>query len=82
MEGSCFDKGIPWNLAEIKSALLYGLKGQRILGVTTPYLYVGSWRSMFGWHKEDMDLYSINFLHTGHPKFWYSIDLRDNKKFE
>lgn len=53
-----------------------------ILGVTTPYLYVGSWRSMFGWHKEDMDLYSINFLHAGHPKFWYSVDLRDNKKFE
>lgn len=37
---------------------------------------------MFGWHKEDMDLYSINFLHAGHPKFWYSVDLRDNEKFE
>jgi [histone H3]-trimethyl-L-lysine9/36 demethylase len=52
------------------------------MGVTNPYLYVGSWRAMFGWHKEDMDLYSINFLHTGNPKFWYSIDLKDNKNFE
>lgn len=37
---------------------------------------------MFGWHKEDLDLYSINYLHYGKSKFWYGIDLRDNKKFE
>ena len=37
---------------------------------------------MFGWHKEDLDLYSINFLHHGQPKFWYGVDTRDNEKFE
>jgi hypothetical protein len=37
---------------------------------------------MFGWHKEDLDLYSINYLHHGKPKFWYSVDLNDNQKFE
>ena len=58
------------------------MDGDYISGVTTPYLYVGVWRSMFGWHKEDLDLYSINYLHTGAPKFWYTIDLDQNEQFE
>lgn len=37
---------------------------------------------MFGWHKEDLDLYSINYLHSGHPKYWYGVDLDCNKHFE
>ena len=55
---------------------------QDIPGVTQPYLYVGVWRSLFGWHKEDVDLYSINYLHYGAPKFWYSVDLDSNEDFE
>ena len=53
-----------------------------IPGVTKPYIYVGTWRSLFGWHKEDLDLYSINYLHVGQPKFWYGVDLDYNEDFE
>jgi hypothetical protein len=37
---------------------------------------------MFCWHKEDMDLNAINYLHDGAKKFWYSIDMDSSKDFE
>ena len=71
-------------LFSFSNSLIYrdGLGDQKIPGVTNPYVYVGSWKTMFGWHKEDMDLYSINYVHHGKSKFWYGVDLRDNAKFE
>ena len=51
-------------------------------GVSSAYLYVGTWRSMFAYHVEDLDLYSINYLHAGAPKSWYSIKQKDKKRFE
>jgi jumonji domain-containing protein 2 len=60
-----------------------GLEGtQKLPGVTDSYVYVGSWKSMFCWHKEDMDLNAINYLHDGAKKFWYSIDMDSSKDFE
>lgn len=53
-------------------SLLQHLK-KDIPGVNSPMLYFGTFGSMFGIHKEDMDLYSINYLHEGAPKQWYLI---------
>lgn len=42
-------------------------------GITSPYLYIGMWRTSFAWHTEDKDLYSINYLHFGKPKTWFVV---------
>ncbi|KAF9005231.1 JmjC domain, hydroxylase-domain-containing protein [Cyathus striatus] len=64
-----------WNVAHLPSTLsrLLPSSDKGLPGVNTPYLYFGMWRATFAWHVEDMDLFSINYIHFGAPKFWYAI---------
>jgi len=59
-----------------------GKKKLEIPGVISPYLYFGMYRSFFAWHTEDVDLYSVNYLHFGAPKVWYCVPPRHRRKFE
>ncbi|PBK83290.1 JmjC-domain-containing protein [Armillaria gallica] len=75
-QGTLFtDKTQVWNIGHLESALtrLLPSSSQGLPGVNTPYLYWGMWRASFAWHVEDMDLFSINYIHFGAPKFWYAI---------
>ena len=81
MLGSIFPPSLEhWNVAKLDSLLNY-LDAQ-VQGVNTAYLYFGMWKAMFAWHTEDMDLFSINYLHFGEPKKWYCIPSAERSKFE
>uniref|UniRef100_A0A674CCM2 [histone H3]-trimethyl-L-lysine(9) demethylase n=1 Tax=Salmo trutta TaxID=8032 RepID=A0A674CCM2_SALTR len=83
--GSLYDEGIEeWNIGHLNSILdvIEEDCGVSIQGVNTPYLYFGMWKTSFSWHTEDMDLYSINYLHFGEPKSWYAIPPEHGKRLE
>lgn len=44
-----------------------------IKGITTPYVYIGTSKTYFAFHIEDVLLVSLNYLHAGEPKIWYII---------
>jgi hypothetical protein len=81
MPGTLFDdRTTTWNLGKLENLL--DVLGTKIPGVNTAYLYLGMWKATFAWHLEDVDLYSINYLHFGAPKQWYSISQGDARRFE
>ncbi|EHK99490.1 putative DNA damage-responsive transcriptional repressor RPH1 [Glarea lozoyensis 74030] len=81
MPGTLFDERTKaWNLGKLDNIL--DVLGSNIPGVNSAYLYLGMWKATFAWHLEDVDLYSINYLHFGAPKQWYSIAQPDARRFE
>ncbi|KAI8372021.1 JmjC domain, hydroxylase-domain-containing protein [Choanephora cucurbitarum] len=81
MLGTLFDESVKeWNPNTLDN-ILHDLH-VTLPGVNRPYLYFGMWKATFAWHVEDMDLYSINYIHFGAPKQWYVIPPSQQKKFE
>ncbi|KAM8713023.1 hypothetical protein ACLKA7_013353 [Drosophila subpalustris] len=85
VKGTLSDEDLDvWNIGRLDTILNlvntdYGIE---IDGVNTAYLYFGMWKSSFAWHTEDMDLYSINYLHFGAPKTWYAIPPAHGRRLE
>lgn len=78
--GSLFNTNIKsWNVASLPNVL--DLMDSKLPGVNDAYLYAGLWKATFSWHLEDQDLYSINYIHFGAPKQWYSIPQEDAGRF-
>lgn len=85
VSGSITDPDVKeWNINCLGSILDYVNEdyGISIEGVNTAYLYFGMWKTTFAWHTEDMDLYSINYLHFGAPKTWYAIPPEHGRRLE
>ncbi|KAF1334192.1 DNA damage-responsive repressor gis1/rph1, jumonji superfamily, partial [Globisporangium splendens] len=78
--GSLFgdNDALSWNVNKLDTIL----RRIDLPGVTRAMLYFGMWRAMFAFHTEDMDLYSINYLHTGKPKFWYAVPPQSASQLE
>eukprot|EP00102_Acyrthosiphon_pisum_P026525 XP_016663735.1 PREDICTED: probable lysine-specific demethylase 4B [Acyrthosiphon pisum] len=73
-----------WNINKLDIILDFVERdyGMRIDGVNSSYLYFGVWKTTFPWHTENMDPYSINYIHYGSPKSWYAIPPSHGRRFE
>jgi len=73
-----------WNLNNISSWPGSAIRcvTHSIDGVNKPWLYLGMLFASFCWHREDLYLASINYMHYGATKQWYGIPGSKAKAFK
>lgn len=83
---TCFEEvNGDWNLSNFteNQSVIHALpRDQWFEGIQTPYIYLGMFLTSFAWHREDRNLWSINYMHEGEPKLWYAIGHKDAEKLE
>ncbi|XP_055012850.1 lysine-specific demethylase 4A-like isoform X2 [Boleophthalmus pectinirostris] len=83
--GSLYDQGVTeWNIGCLNTILdcVENESSVKTKGVNKASLCFGMWKSAFAWHTEDMDLYSISYLHFGEPQSWYVVPPDHGKRLE
>lgn len=80
--GSLFEKSCTNSNFNNMGDVLCDLPKNKYPGITSPYLFIGMWKTSFGWHTEDKDLYSVNYLHFGKPKTWFVVPPSNAKDLE
>lgn len=78
LEGvTCFNENSKgWNLAKLSAqdSVIHALPEHEWMdGIHRPYVYLGMYGTSFSWHREDRNLMSINYLHYGSGKLWYTV---------
>lgn len=74
---TCFaENSAGWNLSKFTKdhSVIHALPKQLWMkGIQKPYVYIGMFGTSFQWHREDRNLMSINYLHSGAAKLWYTV---------
>ncbi|KAF9428426.1 hypothetical protein BGZ94_002445 [Podila epigama] len=69
------------NIPVLPESLFCHIKSD-ISDLTIPWLHVGMCFSTFCWQNEDHYTYSVNYMHWGETRTWYSVPACDALKFE
>lgn len=85
-KGTCFaESSSMWNLSKFsgKESVIHALDEEKWFdGIHRPYRYLGMFGTSFAWHREDRNLFSINYLHSGSEKIWYAVAFEYAERFE
>lgn len=86
VNGSLFsDQLKSWNINQFQShesEFHKRVTTEKMDGIHSSYLYIGTRDTTFQWHVEDGHLNSVSYLHYGAPKVWLTVKEEDLPRFE